>query len=305
MDTSLEANPSVKQLHNGLLAKLINEYVGHNKQSDSYVNWKMQFRNYCNHITQQNGSVLDNVYFLENAGLLDIGKYDVLQKMLSGDKEALSEIERVSKLIEVWDPSTITSADTNDYIVEIRIKVKGGCPAIEEILTKILSDFLRKLDYAYTSSKLDDFQTLSVEHPITICQRIVDGLERSKQYEKFAKMIRETRHEIKKFISFHNKDAERSSKIIIREFVGFFNRIKKKYCVQKWQIDWKEYTVIFVEFKNAFDYRLCLDSASLRKETINTFDTIFNHFNDVQHHSLLVVIREVYQNNKKQDALRF
>lgn len=52
--------------------------------------------------------------------------------------------------------------DANVYIVEMRIKVKNGCPTIEELLTGILSDFVWKLDYAYFSSKLDDFHTLSI-----------------------------------------------------------------------------------------------------------------------------------------------
>lgn len=74
----------------------------------------MQFRNFCDLPTQQNGSVLENVFYLEDKGLLDIGKYDVLQKIFSEDIEALSEIERVSKMIENIDPSTIRS--TGMYI---------------------------------------------------------------------------------------------------------------------------------------------------------------------------------------------
>lgn len=69
----------------------------------------MQFRNYCDLPTQLNGSVLENVFYLENKGLLDVGKYDVLQKIFVEDNEALTEIERVSNLIEYIDPSTIRS----------------------------------------------------------------------------------------------------------------------------------------------------------------------------------------------------
>lgn len=74
----------------------------------------MQFRNYCDLPTQLNGSVLENVFYLENKGLLDVGKYDVLQNIFSEDNEALSEIERVSNLIENIYPSTIRS--TGIYI---------------------------------------------------------------------------------------------------------------------------------------------------------------------------------------------
>lgn len=52
---------------------------------------------------------LENVFYLENKGLIDVGKYNVLQKLFSEDNGALSEIEKVSKLIENTDPSTIRS----------------------------------------------------------------------------------------------------------------------------------------------------------------------------------------------------
>lgn len=115
--SSLQFNPNIKEIHNNLLAKLINGYVGHNENSDTYVSWKLQFRNYCDLPTQQNGSVLNNVYYLEKVGLLGVGKYDVLKKIFSEDKEALSEIENVSNVIEIVDPSTIGSTGIyNDSI---------------------------------------------------------------------------------------------------------------------------------------------------------------------------------------------
>lgn len=65
---SLKSNPNIKEIHNNLLVKLINGHVGHKENSDSYVSWKMQFRNYCDLPTQQIGSVLENVFYLENKG---------------------------------------------------------------------------------------------------------------------------------------------------------------------------------------------------------------------------------------------
>lgn len=189
-------------------------------------------------------------------------------------------------------------ADTNVYIVEIRIKVKNGCPTIEELLTSILSEFVWKLDYAYFSSKLDDFQKLSLSHATTICQRIMDGIERSEKYKNFANIISKTKSDIKQFISYHNSDAEKSSIIIIRKFLNFLDHMKKKYFVQKWRVDWKEYTVIFVEFKNVFDFKTCLESASLKKEARGTFENIFSHFNDVRLHAPYVEIRKVELHNK-------
>lgn len=106
---SLKSNPNIKEIHNNLLVKLINGHVGHKENSDSYVSWKMQFRNYCDLPTQQIGSVLENVFYLENKGLLGVGNYDVLRKIFSDDNEALLEIEAVSKLIENIDHSTTRS----------------------------------------------------------------------------------------------------------------------------------------------------------------------------------------------------
>lgn len=146
----------------------------------------------------------------------------------------------------------ISFEDANIFIVEIRIKAKNGCPTIEELLTGILSELVWKLDYAYYSSKLNDFHTFSSLHATTICQRIIDGIERSEKYKNFENIISETKSELKKFISVHNSDAEKSSLIIVRQFLNFLDRMKKKYCVQKWRVDWKEHTVIFVEFNNLF-----------------------------------------------------
>lgn len=129
------------------------------------------------------------------------------------------------------------SKDAETHIVEMRIKVKNGCPNIEELLTGILSDFVWKLDYAYFSSKLDNFQKMSLVHATTICQRIMDGIERSDDNESFENIILETKSALKKFISVHNSDAQKSSIIIVRQFLNFLDRMKNKYCVQKWRVD--------------------------------------------------------------------
>lgn len=154
------------------------------------------------------------------------------------------------------------SKDAETHIVEMQIKVKNGCPNFEELLTGILSDFVWKLDYAYFSSKLDNFQKMSLVHAKTICQRIMDGIERSDDNESFENIILETKSALKKFISVHNSDAQKSSIIIVRQFLNFLDRMKKKYCVQKWRVDWKGHTVIFVEFNNLFDFETCLESGS-------------------------------------------
>lgn len=192
----------------------------------------------------------------------------------------------------------ISFEDANIFIVEIRIKVKNGCPAIEELLTGILSELVWKLDYAYYSSKLNDFHTFSSLHATTICQRIMDGIERSEKYKNFENIISETKSELRKFISVHNSDAEKSSLIIVRQFLNFLDRMKKKYCVQKWRVDWKKHTVIFVEFNNLFDFETCFESGSLKKEARGTFERIFSHFNDVRLHAPYVEIRKVEFHNK-------
>lgn len=53
--------------------------------------------------------MLENVFYLENKGLLGAGNYDVLRKIFSDVNEALLEIDAVSKLIENIDHSTTRS----------------------------------------------------------------------------------------------------------------------------------------------------------------------------------------------------
>lgn len=103
----------------------------------------------------------------------------------------------------------------------------------------------------------------------------MDGIERSEKYKNFATIISETKSAIKKCISFHNSETEQFSIIILRQFLNFLNRMKKEYCVQKWQVNWKEYTVILVEFKNVFNLKTCLESASLKKKKQNVHLRIF------------------------------
>lgn len=54
----------------------------------------------------------------------------------------------------------------------------------------------------------------------------------------------------------------------------------------------------FVEFKNVFNLKTCLESASLKKEARSTFENIFSHFYDVRLNAPYVEIREVELHNK-------
>lgn len=39
--------------------------------------------------------------------------------------------------------------------------------------------------------------------------------------------------------------------------------------------------VIFVEFKNVFDFKMCFEFVLLKKEIRSIFENIFSYFNDV------------------------
>ena len=61
----------------------------------------MHFRRYCPHPTQFNCSILENFHYLEQKGLLRVGKYDVLKDLFRRvDTTALRDIKLTAEMIE-------------------------------------------------------------------------------------------------------------------------------------------------------------------------------------------------------------
>lgn len=91
-----------QDLHHTLLSDLITGYFGNDgKLCNNTVRWKMHFRRYCPHPTQFNCSILENFHYLEQKGLLRVGKYDVLKDLFRRvDTTALRDIKSTAEMIE-------------------------------------------------------------------------------------------------------------------------------------------------------------------------------------------------------------
>lgn len=97
MDTEI----GVEDIHYRLLSDLITGFFGNGgKTVDNNIRWKMHFRKYCRLPSQQDCDVLQNIIYLEQSGLIGIGKYSVLRHIFRYvDQRALLEIDEASKLI--------------------------------------------------------------------------------------------------------------------------------------------------------------------------------------------------------------
>lgn len=68
---------------------------------DTYVNWKMRFRDHCDdNPAVLNGSVMGNFAYLEDNEKIAPGHYDVLKKIFTDDRRALRKIEEAVKKIK-------------------------------------------------------------------------------------------------------------------------------------------------------------------------------------------------------------
>lgn len=178
------------------------------------------------------------------------------------------------------------AANGYQFFAEIKIKMSKRCPAIEEQLTYILNDFVSGLEDAF--SPRFQFPPFYFTHQSLICPietslMIMKGKERP---DKFPHIWRTTNIALKTlthFISNYNKDASRSSKIIVQTLLKFLSNLKQKYNVKRWQFLWKEFIVISLKFESPFDLKAFLRcSYLLRDDTKDTFHLIFEHVNDIR-----------------------
>lgn len=68
------------KLHEQLIAELM---VGFLNDPIAIINWKYQFRNHCSDTTIAGERIYDHFKYLEEEGLIKIGKYDVLRKIFT------------------------------------------------------------------------------------------------------------------------------------------------------------------------------------------------------------------------------
>lgn len=98
----------------------------------------------------------------------------------------------------------------------------------------------------------------------------------------------------------YNKDAVRSTEIIVQNLLSFIENLKKKYNIRKLRFDWKESIVIYVEFDDVFDQKQFIKHQYLLKESTRTiFRIIFEHVNDIRLDNPFIEIKTLTMNGKK------
>lgn len=176
------------------------------------------------------------------------------------------------------------------------------CPAIEQQLTYILNNFVSGLEDAL--SPRFQFPPFYFTHQSVICPietglKIMKGTERPDRFPHICRTLDGTFKNLTNFISNYNKDAFRSSKIIVQTLLKFLYNLKQKYNVRTWRFLWKEFVVISIEFDNPFDLRAFLRcSYLLREDTKETFHLIFDHVNNIRFAVPFVEIRNASNQSK-------
>lgn len=287
--SSLDLHYDENDIHNELLADLITGYFGkYGKTKGNVVRWKMHFRKYCPLPSQQECSVMENFDYLERSGLIAVGKYDVLENIFRFvDERALCNIKDASQMINaIKSTSSDARANGYDFFAEIIIKMSRRCLAIEQQLTYILNNFVIDLEDALSPRfQLPPFYFIHQSRicPIETGLKIMKGTERPDRFPHIWKTTNSTLKTLTNFISNYNKDASRSSRIIVQTLLMFLYNLKQKYNVKRWRFLWNEYMVISVEFDNPFDLRAFLRcSYLLREDTRDSFHLIFDHVNDIR-----------------------
>lgn len=73
----MTVDENIRVVHNRLLSVLINGYIGHDENSDSYTSWKCNIRTYCQRPNRT--LIIEDMNYLEQIGLLGPGEYNVLK----------------------------------------------------------------------------------------------------------------------------------------------------------------------------------------------------------------------------------
>lgn len=168
----------------------------------------------------------------------------------------------------------------------MKIKMRRGCPAIEEHLTYILNDLVISLEDVF--SPHFPFPPFFFTHqsrkcPIETGLMIIKGTERPDRFPHIWKVIYNALKILTHFISTYNKDASKSSKIIVQTLLIFLSNLKQKYNAQRLRFLWKEAMVISIEFNNPVDLKAFIEcSYLLREDTKYAFNIIFSNVNEFQ-----------------------
>lgn len=183
------------------------------------------------------------------------------------------------------------------------------CPAIEQQLTYILNNFVIDLEDALSPRfQLPPFYFTHQSRicPIETGLKIMKGTVRPDRFPHIWKTTNNTLKTLTNFISNYNKDASRSSRIIVQTLLMFLYNLKQKYNVKRWRFLWNEYMVISVEFDNPFDLRAFLRcSYLLREDTRDSFHLIFDHVNDIRLAIPYIEIKNASIQSKRQKIIKW
>lgn len=211
--------------------------------------------------------------------------------------------------INFWNFEMYFAANGYDFFAEIIIKMSRRCPAIEQQLTYILNNFVSGLEDALSPRfQLPPFYFThqSLICPIETGLKIMKGTERPDRFPHIWRTTNNTLKSLTNFISNYNKDASRSSKIIVQTLLMFLYNLKQKYNVKRWRFLWNEFMVISVEFDNPFDLRAFLRcSYLLREDTKDSFHLIFDHVNDIRLAIPYIEIRNASIQSKWQQIIKW
>lgn len=136
----------IEKIHNELIRKLITGHVGQNENMDTYVNWKMRFRDHCDdNPAVLNGSVMGNFTYLEDNEKIAPGHYDVLKKIFTDDRRALRKIEEAVKKIKNIKYTAKSPNSRNKDEMASNVKILVEVKNDEGVFLRNLTSFLRKM----------------------------------------------------------------------------------------------------------------------------------------------------------------
>lgn len=111
-------------------------------------------------------------------------------------------------------------------------------------------------------------------------------------YPHLSKHIIDIQKQLQQLVSPFNKDAVRSSEIIVQNLLSFMDNLKKNYNVRKLRFNCNESIVIYVEFDDVFDQNKFIEHYYLlRESTRTTFRPILEHVNDIRLDNPFIEIR--------------
>lgn len=187
---------------------------------------------------------------------------------------------------------------------EIRVRLlKKRCPTIEKELAYIIINFASSLDdmpLSYTTFPIERFEHRSFIPDSKMDLKMIKETKIPCIYPHFSKHIDDIREKLQQLVFSYNKDAVRSTEIIVQKLVSFIENLKKNYNIRKLRFDWKESIVIYVEFDDVFDQKQFIEHQYLLRESTRTiFRLIFEHVNDIRLDNPFIEIKTLTMNGKK------